>query len=104
MKVGYATSSEGVVALAAGVAKSVIGIRGNAAFGVDWLGYRIGFDGVTAANVPVLLELCYCTFATNPPGTNSTSTTIDTIYGRVVTSGLTAAKNWTVEPDRKSVV
>ena len=27
MKVGYATSSEGVVALAAGVAKSVIGIR-----------------------------------------------------------------------------
>jgi hypothetical protein len=98
MKVGYACSTEGVVALAAGVAKSIIGIRGNAAFGVDWIGYRIGFDGVTAANVPVLLELCYCTFATNPPGTNSTANTIDTVYGRVVASGFTGAKNWTVEP------
>lgn len=98
MKVGYTTSTEGAVALSAGVAKTILGIRGNAAFGVDWLGYRVGFDGVTASAVPVLVELCYITFATNPPGTNSTASTIDTIYGRVVASGFTAAKNWTVEP------
>lgn len=98
MKIGYSTSTEGAVALTGGVAKSILGVRGNAAFGVDWIGYRIGFDGVTASAVPVLVELCYCTFATNPPGTNSTSTTIDTIYGRVLASGLTAAKNWTAEP------
>lgn len=98
MKVGYTTSTEGAVALSAGVAKTILGIRGNAAFGVDWLGYRVGFDGVTASAVPVLVELCYITFATNPPGTNSTASTIDTLYGRVVASGFTAAKNWTVEP------
>ena len=98
MKVGYSTSTEGAIALGAGVAKTILGIRGNAAFGVDWLGYRVGFDGVTASAVPVLVELCYITFATNPPGTNSTASTIDTIYGRVVASGFTAAKNWTAEP------
>lgn len=98
MKVGYTTSTEGAVALAAGVAKTILGVRGNAAFGVDWIGYRVGFDGVTASAVPVLVELCYITFATNPPGTNSTASTIDTIYGRVVASGFTAAKNWAAEP------
>jgi len=98
VKVGYSTSTEGAIALGAGVAKTILGIRGNAAFGVDWLGYRVGFDGVTASAVPVLVELCYITFATNPPGTNSTASTIDTIYGRVVASGFTAAKNWTAEP------
>ncbi len=98
MKIGYSSSTEGAVALGAGVAKSILGIRGNAAFGVDWLGYEIGFDGVTASAVPVLVELCYCTFATNPPATNSTATTIDTIYGRVLASGFTGGRNWTVEP------
>lgn len=97
MKTGYATSTEGAVALGAGVAKTILGVKGGAAFGVDWLGYTIGFDGVAAA-VPVLVELCYCTWATNSPGTNSTATTIDTLYGRAVASGMTAGKTWTVEP------
>lgn len=98
MKTGYSSKTEGAVALAAGVAKSIIGVKGNAAFGVDWIGYRIGFDGVTASAVPVTVELCYCTWATNSPGTNSTSTTISTIYGRAVASGMTAAKGWSAEP------
>ena len=98
MKTGYGTNTEGAVALAVATAKTVIGVKGNAAFGVDLLGYRVGFDGVTASAVPVVVEICYCTWATNGPGTNSTSTTIDTQYGRVVTSGFTAAKGWTVEP------
>jgi hypothetical protein len=98
MKTGYGTNTEGAVALGAGVAKSVLGVKGGAAFGVDWIGYRIGFDGVTASAVPVLVELCYCTWATNSPGTNSASTTIDTLYGRAVASGMTAAKTWTTEP------
>lgn len=98
MKTGYACNTEAAVALAAGVAKSIIGVKANAAFGADWLGYRIGFDGVTAANVPVLVELCYCTWATNSPGTNSTSVTVDNVYGRQVASGFTAARAWTAEP------
>lgn len=98
MKTGYATSTEAAVALSAGVAKSILGVKGNAAFGVDWIGYRIGFDGVTASAVPVLIELCYVTWATNSPGTNSTSTTIDTLYGRAIANGMTAAKSWSAEP------
>lgn len=98
MKTGYSCTTEGAVALAAATAKSIIGVKGNAAFGVDLLGFKVGFDGVTASAVPVLIELCYATFATSSPGTNSTSTTIRTNYGRAVASGMTAGKTWTVEP------
>lgn len=98
MKTGYSCNTEAAVTLGAATPKTILGVQGNAAFGVDLLGYRVGFDGVTASAVPVLVELCYITFATNPPGTNSTLVTVDTIYGRAVASGLTAARNWTVEP------
>lgn len=97
-KAGYGTSTEGAVALTAATAKSILGIRGNAAFGVDLVSFSVGFDGVTASAVPVLVELCYCTFATNAPGTNSTTTTVDQHYGRVLTHGFTAGKTWTTEP------
>lgn len=97
-KAGYITSTEGVVALSAAAAKSVLGVAGTSAFGVDLKKIRISFDGVTASAVPVLIELCYATFATNGPGTNSTSTTVDQQYGRSITAGFTAAKNWTTEP------
>lgn len=98
MKTGYSCTTEGAVALAAATAKSVIGVKGNAAFGVDLLGFKLGFDGVTSSAVPVLIEVCYATFATNSPGTNSTSNTIRTNYGRSVASGVTGAKNWSAEP------
>lgn len=97
-KAGYVTSTEGAVALAAATAKSVIGVAAPATFGVDLKKFRIGFDGVTASAVPVLVELCAATFATNAPGTGSTATTVDQAYGRVITPGFTAAKNWTAEP------
>jgi len=98
MKTGYSCGTEAAVALVATTAKSVLGVKGNAAFGVDFIGFRIGFDGVTATDKAVLVELCYATFATNSPGTNSTSVTVDTTYGRAVTSGFTAARAWTAEP------
>jgi hypothetical protein len=97
-KAGYVTSTEGAVALSAATAKSILGVTAPAQFGVDLKKLRIGFDGVTASAVPVLIELCYATFATNGPGTNSTSTTVDQAYGRTITAGFTAAKNWTTEP------
>lgn len=98
MKTGYSANTEAAVALSAGVAKSILGVLGNAAFGVDLTGFKVGFDGVTSSAVPVLIELCYSTFATNGPGTNSTSVTVDTIYGRAVTPGMTAARAWSTEP------
>lgn len=97
-KAGYATNTEGAVALSAAAAKSVLGVSAPAQFGVDLKKFRVGFDGVTASAVPVLIELCYATFATNGPGTNSTATTVDQVYGRTITAGFTGGRNWTTEP------
>jgi hypothetical protein len=95
---GYGTSTEGAVTLVTGTAKSILGVVAPAQFGVNLLGLSVGFDGVTASAVPVLIEICYATFATNGPGTNSTATTVDQVHGRPITAGFTAGKNWTTEP------
>lgn len=104
MSVGYAAATEAAVALAAATAKSVIGISAPSTFGTVLKGFDIGFDGVTGSAVPVLCELCYATFATNGPGTNSTSVTVRQRYGRVITAGFTAARNWTAEPTVLTVI
>jgi hypothetical protein len=103
-KSGYSANTEGAVALAAATAKTVLGVNGTANFGVDLLGFVIAFDGVTAANGGVLVEICQATFATNAPGTASTTVTVDQRYGRTMTAGFTAAKNWTTEPTALTVV
>lgn len=100
-KSGYSCTTEGAVALSAATAKSIIGVKSGATtanHGVDLIKWRVGFDGVTASAVPVLIELCAATFATNAPGTNSTSTTVRQDYGRLAGTGFTTAKNWTTEP------
>lgn len=97
-KCGYSAITGADIALTGGAAKTVLGVRANAAFGIDLTKFEIGFDGVTASAVPALVELCYCTFASNAPGTNSTSVTPNQVYGRTVAHGVTAARNWTTEP------
>lgn len=97
-KAGYSVATSAAVALSAATAKSVLGVSAPAQFGVDLKKFRVGFDGVTASAVPVLVELCYSTFATNAPGTNSTSRTVQQAYGRTITAGFTGASNWTTEP------
>lgn len=97
-KCGYSAVTGGAVALAAATAKTVLGLKAHANFGLDLLKVSITFDGVTATAVPVLVELCACTWATNSPGTNSTSVTPLQTYGRVVAVGATAGKTWTTEP------
>lgn len=97
-KAGYSVSTSADVALVTATAKTVLAVLAPAQFGVDLRGFEIAFDGVTTTDKPVLVEICQCTFATNPPGTNSTSATVVQIYGRAVTAGFTAAYNWTTEP------
>ena len=98
-KAGYSVATTAAVALTAATAKSVLGVASGAQFGVDFKKLHMGFDGVTASAVPVLVELCYATFATNGPGTNSTSRTPSQVYGRTIAiTGVTAASNWTAEP------
>ena len=96
--VGYLVETEGAVALAATTAKTIVGAKAHANSGLQLKGFTISFDGVTASAVPVLVEVLYATWATNSPGTNSTSTTPRQLYGRVLAAGFTSGKNWTTEP------
>lgn len=103
-KAGYDASTEANVALVATTAKTILGVNAPAQFGVDLRGFEIAFDGVTNTDKPVLVEVCQCTFATNPPGTNSTTATVQQVYGRAITAGFTAAYAWTTEPTVITVV
>ncbi len=94
----YLCGTEGAVALTAATAKSILGVKAHANSGLMVEGLRLAFDGVTASAVPVLVELMYSTWATNGPGTNSTSTTPRQRNGRVLTAGFTSGKTWTTEP------
>jgi hypothetical protein len=100
-KAGYSITTGGAVALTATTAKTILGVKSNAAFGIDLKKFSVSFDGVTASAVPVLVEICYCTWATNGTmGTNNTSLTSSVFqaYGRALTHGVTAGKTWTSEP------
>ena len=103
-KAGYTSPAAAGVALIAATAKSVIGVSAPAQFGVDLTKFRIAFDGATSTAVPVSVELCAATFATNPPGTASTTITPVQVYGRSITAGFTAASNWTTEPTALTVI
>ena len=100
----YLCATEGAVALSAATAKTIVGAKAHANSGLLLCGYRVSFDGVSPSAVPVLVEVCYNTWATNSPGTNSTSTTARQRNGRVLTAGFTAGKNWTTEPTALTVV
>jgi hypothetical protein len=100
-KAGYSIVTGGAVSLSASTAKSVLGVRSADDFGIDLKKIWWGFTGTTASEAPVVCELCYATFATNAPGTNSTTLTapaVTQLYGRAITHGVAAAKNWTTEP------
>jgi hypothetical protein len=103
-KAGYSAPAATAAALAAATAKSIIGVAAPAQFGVDLTKIRVSFDGATSTAVPVRVELCQATFATNGPGTNSTSITPVQVYGRTITAGFTAASNWTAEPTVLTVI
>ncbi len=98
-KAGYSISTGAAVALSAATAKTILCVLAPAQFGVDLKKLRISFDGVTASAVPVLVELCYSTAATNStPGTNNTTATVNQVYGRAITAGFTGFYNSTSEP------
>lgn len=99
MSSGYTILSGASAALTAATARSVLGVKAHANSGVLIKALDVMLDGVTASWPPTLVELCYCTWATQSPGTASTSiSTIPQIYGRVIAAQATAAYNWTTEP------
>jgi hypothetical protein len=100
-RAGYSIVTGGAVALSAATAKSVLGVMAPADHGIDLKKVWWGFTGVDATQAAVVCELCHATFATNPPGTASTTLTAPAptqVYGRTIAHGVTAAKTWTTEP------
>ncbi len=101
----YTVNTTAAVALTGTVARTILGAADGALeYPPNLGGISIAFDGVTASAVPVLVEVCACTFATNPPGTNSTSRTPQQAGGSAQTPGWIAASAWTVEPTVITVV
>lgn len=103
-KAGYTVVSGAAVSLTATTAKSVLGVRAGDSFGIDLKKIRFGVLGTDATDVPGVVELCRATFVTNAPGTASTDVTPAQVYGRAITHGATAARNWTSEPTVLTVV
>jgi hypothetical protein len=87
------------VALTATTAKSVGGLKAATNQVVKILEISCSHDGSTSSNAPDVTDIGRCTFATNGPGTNSTSYTPGKKDpGRAETVQTTAAVNWTTEP------
>jgi hypothetical protein len=99
VKAGYTAEVGAAVALSAGVAKSVLSVIAPAQFGVDLVGYRLGFDGVTAANTPVVIEIV--SFTTD--GTGTAGTVVQS-YGRSITAGFTTKYNYSIEPTTATLI
>jgi hypothetical protein len=98
-KTRYSIQTGAAVALSAATAKTVLAVIAPAQFGVDLVSYEVAFDGVTASAVPVLVEICSSTFATNStPGTNNSTGTVNQTAGRSVTPGFTGFYASTSEP------
>lgn len=99
MKAGYTAEVGAAVALAAGTAKVVLAVIAPAQFGIDLVGFRLGFDGVTAANAPVVVEIV--TFTTDGTGTGGT---VVQAYGRSITAGFTTKYNYSADPTVPTLV
>lgn len=100
----YTAVTGGAVALAAATPKTVLGWQAHANSGLLLVKFRVSFDGNNPSASPVTVELCYCTWATNAPGTNSASVTPSQESGRAMAVGATAAKNWAAEPTSLTVL
>jgi hypothetical protein len=98
---GYSVGVGADVSLAANTTQSILGVFSGSTFGLALKKISLGSRGSGSSAptaVPLLVEICYSTFATNPPGTNSTSETPLQTYGRVIAHGTTAASAWSAEP------
>jgi hypothetical protein len=98
-KAGYSAATGAAVALVAATAKTVLTVIAPAQFGVDLTKFRLGFDGVTASAVPVLVELVQ--YTTDGTGTGGT---VNQAYGRSITAGFTSKYNYTAEPSTPSII
>lgn len=94
----FVAQTEGVVALAAaGTAKTCLSVIAGSGKNFILSELGVGFDGVTATEKPVLVELCRST--QSGAGSGSSAVTLRQIRGAPsYTASSTAAKGYTSEP------
>lgn len=102
-KAGYSITTGGAVTLTATTPKTVLAVKAPSGSGIDLKKFRVGFNGTSASATPVLVELCYVTYATAGTSTD-VSSSIKQAYGRAITVGATAAKTYTAEPTALTVL
>lgn len=91
-----ADSGSSAVALSAATAKTCLMVMSTSTISGQMIELGVGFDGVTASNTPVLIELVKSTNASNStPGTNNTSVTPIQTRGDGNTSGNGVAATFT---------
>jgi hypothetical protein len=96
MSAGYVVKTgTTATALAAATAKTLVNLISGGSDSPLVTEMSIGFDGVTASAVPVLVDLCYSTQA--GAGTPGASPTPTLIRGRGV-AGSTAGNDYSAEP------
>lgn len=95
---GWVLQTEGAIALAAaGTAKTVLNAVASAGMLLMATEVRVSFDGVTASEKPILVELCRSTQAGN--GTGSSAVTARQVRGNPgATAGMSGYKNYSTEP------
>ena len=91
-KAGYSAATGAAVATGTAL-KTILSVIAPAQFGIDLKKIHLGFDGVTASAVPVLVEL----WSATTDGTGTAGTVVQT-YGRTITPGFTTKYNYTAEP------
>lgn len=95
----YATAIAENVSLTASTAETVLAIQAPTNQAVEIVDVNVSFNGSTSTNAPALVEFGFITFATNGPGTNSTSvTSVKRDQARTEAIQTTAGKAWTAEP------
>lgn len=98
MAVQFVTTT-GSTALVAATAKTVIEVTTTANIPPEWVNVDISFNGVNAANTPVLVD--FCTYAATGTGTAYTPKKFGQSVG---VAGSTVKINDTVEPTTPTIL
>jgi hypothetical protein len=97
-KAQYSAATGATVATGTAL-KTILSVIAPAQFGVDLKKIHMGFDGVTASAVPVVVELWTAT----TDGTGTAGTVVQ-VSGRSITAGFTTKYNYTAEPTTLTLI
>jgi hypothetical protein len=97
----YTGQSVGTISLANATTRSLFGIKADSNCGLDLKGWAVSCQGAAVGLVPVLVEICYCDYAT---GSASVANGIQ-VGGRTIPFGsILVVQGFTPEPTNLTVL